>query len=112
MELSHPNMVDSWFGVELSQILFPGAVPAWSFRKFYVLERFLRGAFVYLIPVWSFRRGDFVHFITAESFPREAFIHFITASSFPRGDFVYFIIASNFPQIDFAYFQAIPRDSK
>ena len=112
VELSHPNMVESWFGVELSQILFPGAVPAWSFRKIYVLERFPRGAFVYLIPVWSFRRGDFVHFICAESFPREDFIYFITASSFPCGAFVYFIIASNFPHIDFSKrFRAIPNDS-
>ena len=28
VELSYPNMVESWFGVELSQIVFPGALPA------------------------------------------------------------------------------------
>ena len=117
VELSHPNMFESWFGVELSHILFPGAVPAWSFRKFYFLERFPRVAFVYLIPVWSFRRGAFVHFITAESFPRGAFIHYITASRFRRGAFVYCIIASRsayrfsiFPS-ESARFPMIPRDS-
>jgi len=122
-------MVESWFGVELSQISFPGAVPAWSFRiqiwlrvdlawsfrKFYFPERFPRGAFVSFmswngsrvelsqilfpgaVPAWSFRiqiwsRVDlawsFRKFYVPERFPRGAFVHFITAESFPRGAFI------------------------